>query len=1082
MTLSSCGCCEPLAPATPIAIDNRPLLSAVAYRVGTFSSFRQTMLDAISRSTELAKLRTRESDDYAITVLEMWATVADVLTFYQERIANESFLRTARLRDSVLRLVRLIDYQLGPGAAAIALLAFTLEKNAALTILKGLRVQSVPVEGAKPEKFETLADVAADARLNQLRSLPAPVGVNPLGPGSTQAYLEPGLDGLVAGASLTAGDTIVLWREDNPLKLELLTVQEVRSDGDQVRITWSPPVADSGWPADTTAWKVGSTFRLFGVTAPPTFMAMVTPSDGSPPYWQTWHTQWGPSSSETLYLDGRYDRIKPGATVLVVTNDGSGVASASKVTVKAVTQDNAPQLDSADGSNTGPAPKAPLTGMVTRLTVSASVAVADLRRVVIYELLGEEIRWWRFTYPDAVVAPAVYVSGRRTGWDSIEVGRAIAGRDYTPGVVVDLPVLTPGRRVLLIDGKTDPVSATVASAALLGVGNQVTFGPVAGDTSSVLELGLDPRLGIVVPVLVSAAPAAPSNAHPEVAVTIGSVGPRNVGLAGLDLTNGAALQAGVQAADSSPGFTDAQVQVVVDHPEGIGHLVVVPGIPGESVTFGPTSADSTTVRELGLSPDLARVVNGYASARLTPLLSLSNSSPQLSVTIGPIEGSVLLGPPPTDLTSARDSLATGLHNAADSSPAFAAATVLVVDDRLLVLPGTLADQDEEYLVTQLRADAPFKLDASAAFLLGNVALASHGESVKNEVIGDGDASVGFQRFALQKKPVTFVPTATGLASSLQLLVNGVLWLPVPTLYGRLPTDRVYTTRIADDDTMTVQFGDGVTGDRPPSGRGNIVATYRQGTGLAGRVAARALTTLLDRPLGLKAVTNPAPADGGADPESIDEARRNAPTTVRTFGRAVSLRDFEDLATASGEIAKANASWVWAGTTRAVYLTVAAQGGAAFSLDALTRIYASLTAARDPNRTLFVHNFTAVPVLLAAALQVDAVHVAAAVAAAARQALLAAWSFDALAFAQSLHLSDAYRVLQQVEGVLSVDVTLFQFKDPARRVSPDPVQPFLRIFAARSDAGPPPVVRPAEQAQLEDPARDLTLVVSGGLPQ
>ena len=53
--------------------------------------------------------------------------VADVLTFYQERLANESFLRTASERRSILELARLIGYELHPGVAASGFLAFTLD-------------------------------------------------------------------------------------------------------------------------------------------------------------------------------------------------------------------------------------------------------------------------------------------------------------------------------------------------------------------------------------------------------------------------------------------------------------------------------------------------------------------------------------------------------------------------------------------------------------------------------------------------------------------------------------------------------------------------------------------------------------------------------------------------------------------------------------------------------------------------------------------------------------------------------------------------------------------------------------------
>src|SRR5262245_52699311 len=136
MKVDTCGCCE-VSAATPIPAYNRPGLTAIVFRVGTYASFRQAMLQRISRLPALAALQTRSDDDAAITLLDMWATVADVLTFYQERISNEGYLRTARLRDSILRMARLLDYHLRPGLAATTFLAFTLDKNASLQIQIG---------------------------------------------------------------------------------------------------------------------------------------------------------------------------------------------------------------------------------------------------------------------------------------------------------------------------------------------------------------------------------------------------------------------------------------------------------------------------------------------------------------------------------------------------------------------------------------------------------------------------------------------------------------------------------------------------------------------------------------------------------------------------------------------------------------------------------------------------------------------------------------------------------------------------------------------------------------------------------
>src|SRR4051812_12471936 len=103
-----CGCCEPDASLTPLTIYNRPGLSAVAYRIGTYSSFREAMLEAMAHTLELAGLGTRRDDDYSITLLDLWAAVSDVLTFYTERYANEMFLRTAQQPQSLRRLAALI--------------------------------------------------------------------------------------------------------------------------------------------------------------------------------------------------------------------------------------------------------------------------------------------------------------------------------------------------------------------------------------------------------------------------------------------------------------------------------------------------------------------------------------------------------------------------------------------------------------------------------------------------------------------------------------------------------------------------------------------------------------------------------------------------------------------------------------------------------------------------------------------------------------------------------------------------------------------------------------------------------------
>ena len=166
-----CGCCEGIERLTPIAIANRPGLNALVYRAGTHASFLETMLARLSASDfpELRGLTIRTADDPSIALLDAWAMVADVLTFYQERIANEGYLRTAIERRSILELARLVGYRLRPGVAASVYLAYTLEKDHDVTVLPGNRAQSVPGPGELPQSFETAETLEARFLWNVLK-------------------------------------------------------------------------------------------------------------------------------------------------------------------------------------------------------------------------------------------------------------------------------------------------------------------------------------------------------------------------------------------------------------------------------------------------------------------------------------------------------------------------------------------------------------------------------------------------------------------------------------------------------------------------------------------------------------------------------------------------------------------------------------------------------------------------------------------------------------------------------------------------------------------------------------------------
>ena len=123
--LDDCNCCATVAEPPR---DNRPGLPALAYRAGTWATFLARLKAALptqaiadggnAGARPLASLTTRDGDDAANALLDAAAVTCDLLAFYNERILNEGYLRTATERRSVLELARAIGYELSPGVAA----------------------------------------------------------------------------------------------------------------------------------------------------------------------------------------------------------------------------------------------------------------------------------------------------------------------------------------------------------------------------------------------------------------------------------------------------------------------------------------------------------------------------------------------------------------------------------------------------------------------------------------------------------------------------------------------------------------------------------------------------------------------------------------------------------------------------------------------------------------------------------------------------------------------------------------------------------------------------------------------------
>lgn len=263
-----CGCCAGTEVVTPVAESNRPGLNALNYRAGTYGTFLESMFARISslalevpategssvlqRIFPLRTLTTRELSDPSIAMMDAWATLADVLTFSQERIANEGYLRTATEHRSVLELARLVGYRLRPGVSASVYLAFTAAGGFNGVLPAGTRAQSISATGAMPQFFETSEDLPARDVWNSLKTRTVRPQVITFSSDPTKARTE-GTDAKTRdtiyftgiSTNLKAGDFILIVAGEDPTRVALRSVVSAESQTDYKRtevVLDTPPV------------------------------------------------------------------------------------------------------------------------------------------------------------------------------------------------------------------------------------------------------------------------------------------------------------------------------------------------------------------------------------------------------------------------------------------------------------------------------------------------------------------------------------------------------------------------------------------------------------------------------------------------------------------------------------------------------------------------------------------------------------------------------------------------------------------------------------------------------------------------
>jgi hypothetical protein len=255
--------------------NNRPGLSHIDYRIGTYSDIREALLRNLDKTPGLSEWTHRGADDPGIALLEGASILGDILTFYQELYANEAYLRTAQQRNSIADLVRLLGYHLSPGLGGNANFAFEIKGDAPVVVPAHFPVKAQLQDHEKPSDFETTAEVTAYpwlSKFNLYRSLSTPNISN-----QTQELYIFAPDQFVSPVELKAGDRLVLGEAANPANptsldnAEVVIIDSIRELHGRKLYKIKGAMKRNVGIFELTAFKLGRTFHHFGYNGPRTF-------------------------------------------------------------------------------------------------------------------------------------------------------------------------------------------------------------------------------------------------------------------------------------------------------------------------------------------------------------------------------------------------------------------------------------------------------------------------------------------------------------------------------------------------------------------------------------------------------------------------------------------------------------------------------------------------------------------------------------------------------------------------------------------------------------------------------------------
>ena len=178
--------------------------------------------------------------------------------------------------------------------------------------------------------------------------------------------------------------------------------------------------------------------------------------------------------------------------------------------------------------------------------------------------------------------------------------------------------------------------------------------------------------------------------------------------------------------------------------------------------------------------------------------------------------------------------------------------------------------------------------AKVAFVGLNATELLQSVTAQPEFVGTGNAQAD-QTYTLVHPPV--------IAGSTRIQVEEAAgWTDWQAVDGFEASGEDARHYVLDPEAGSLRFGNGIRGRTPQIGERIRALEYRYGGGVAGNVAAKAITKVTG--FGSLKASNPLPATGGADGEAIADALQRIPGEFRRHDRAVTASDFQELARAT----------------------------------------------------------------------------------------------------------------------------------------------------------------------------------------